>query len=129
MKKSKSETLEFREQIFDFYGFTESAREFITAKSDIIVRDFSPTSGGGFWHPDKNLVELFTAQHEAAVHELSHVWWHFFRLKYPKLKKGLVLDTVRLADLNPAEYRGCEQAIVFAHGYAYGTDDWIGMYG
>ncbi|TSC70006.1 MAG: hypothetical protein G01um101470_908, partial [Parcubacteria group bacterium Gr01-1014_70] len=129
MRKSKGEAAAFREQIFDLYGFNESAREFIRAKSSIIVRDFSSTNGGGFWHPDKNLVELFTAQHEGAVHELAHVWWHFFRLEYLELKKSLVLDTVRLADLNPKEYRGREQAIAFARGYVYGAGDWIGMYG
>lgn len=130
MREDKKRALEFREQIFDLYGFTESAREFIRAKSSIIVRNFSSNSGGGFWHPPpRKQVELFTSQHEGAVHELSHVWWHFFREKHPEIKSGLVLDTVRLADLNSIEYTGCEQAINHAHGYVYGINDWIGMYG
>ena len=39
------------------------------------VKDPHSTRGGGLWWPDKKLVELETAQEEAAIHELAHAWW------------------------------------------------------
>lgn len=130
MKKDADKALEFRELMFNLYGFTDSAREFIRANSGIVVKNFSSARGGGLWHPPpKRLVELETAQHQGAVHELSHVWWHSFRLKHPNIKREFVLDTVRLGDLNRAEFQEYGQAITLAYGYVYGIDDWIGMYG
>lgn len=124
---------ELREQLFQLYGFTETARRLIREKSQIIVLDPGSTAGGGFWWPPNPLaklssvIELFTAEHQGGVHELSHVWWESFRRENTDTKRGLALDTVRLADLNSKEYAGCEQAIALADNYVYGRT-FAGMY-
>lgn len=130
--KQKSEA--FREKIFQWHGFQNSAREFIRENSAVIVLDFRSTAGGGFWWPPNfstfsKLVQLLTAQHEGAVHECSHVWWHFHRAKNQAQKEGLCRDTVKLADMDPKEHPEIKEAINFARGYVYGIGDWIGMYG
>lgn len=129
MFKDTQDPLEFREQIFELYGFTLGAREFIRNNSGIVVHSFSDFGGGGYWHPDQTLVELFTAQHQAAVHELSHTWWHRFRAAHPEMKMGLAKDVVKLADMDVFSSPQYKAAIQFAHSYVYGVGDWIGMYG
>lgn len=129
MKAQKEKSLDFRKKIFEWYGFTEHAREFIRANSAILVRDLQSTAGGGFWHPDKRLVEVFGAQHESTVHELSHVWWHWFRLEHGELRKDLARDVVRLSDMDPGLHPEFVRIIHFAREYAFGAGEWIGMYG
>lgn len=126
----------FREHIFETHRFTPAAREFIRANSRIIVLDFaSEQGGGGHWPPGSfdsgpvGLVQLFTAQHEAAVHELSHVWWHFWRLHHPGLKKDLVRNLVILAGLNRDEFTDRIEAINIAYTYVHGDGVWLGMLG
>ena len=114
---------QFREQIFNLYGFSETAKNYISNNSYIIVRNLNDSCGGGGWRPWDRTVELNCAQHEAAVHELSHVWWHNYRLNNPGMAKGLATDLVRLAD-----GEGSETAVEFAKGYVYGIGDWQGMY-
>lgn len=112
---------EFREYIFQNFGFTGSAKDLIRNTSTIEVENFNSTSGGGGWYPDVRVVRLLTAQYEAAVHELSHVWWHSYRNVEKILP--LVRDVVRLADGD-----GPPAAVNFARGYVYGIGDWPGMY-
>ena len=64
----------FREKIFDAYGFTFEARAFIRLHSSVLVDDLNRNDGGGGWIPPTNSVQLASGQHEAAVHEFSHVW-------------------------------------------------------
>jgi len=79
----------FREKIFDAYGFTFEARAFIRLHSSILVDDPNSNNGGGGWIPSTNSVQLASGQHEAAVHEFSHVWWHFKRQQEPQRMRGL----------------------------------------
>lgn len=120
---------EFREQIFDCYGFTKKAVVFIQENSSIEVKNLqSDACGGGGWRPWDKTIELNCSQDEGALHELSHVWWHSLRLKEPQLKKGLARDAVRLADLSVSQFPDYKNAIEFAKVYVYGGDGWKGMY-
>src|SRR5947208_1922080 len=66
----------FVERVMREHHFTPGAREWLRANVNLKVDDLSSTRGGGYWQPANREVRLFTAQDEAAVHELSHAWWH-----------------------------------------------------
>ncbi len=63
----------------------------------LIIHDPDSTRGGGYWHPDKQLVELFTAQEEAAIHEIAHAWWDPRRLQDNNAAK-LMVAVVKLSE-------------------------------
>src|SRR5215468_1104256 len=65
----------FRDDVLTRFPFTAAACEWLTAAIGFEVEDLSSTRGGGFWYPEQNKVFLFTAQYEAAIHELAHAWW------------------------------------------------------
>lgn len=114
----------FRDFIFSMYGFKEAVQDFIKANSEITVNDLiNQCGGGGYWIPVNKMVQLNCTQHEAAVHELSHVWWHTYRLQNPDMVKDLARDVVRLADGD-----GSQAAVDFAKGYVDGIGTWKGMY-
>lgn len=113
----------FRDYILNTYGFNSNAQNFIKKNSYFTVKDLSSSCGGGGWRPWDKTVELNCAEHQAAVHELSHVWWHNRRIQNPEDAKGLSRDLIRLADGD-----GSPLAISFARGYVYGIDNWKGMY-
>lgn len=118
----------FREEIFRDFGFRPAAAEHIRATSSVEVLRFDTSSGGGGWAPWDRLVILDTAQREAAVHELAHVWWHDRRRTHPDERGALARDVVRLAGLDPARNPRHREAIEFARGYVHGIGDWEGMY-
>src|SRR5579875_128168 len=70
----------FRAELFARFPFTSEAREWLTGEIELTVHDVTSVRGGGYWHPDRRMVELFTAQYEAAIHEFAHAWWHDRRL-------------------------------------------------
>lgn len=119
----------FREEVFELYGFTHQAREHIRRTSRIVAHH-TEARGGGLWHPGPRLVELPGMQHEAAVHELSHVWWHDLRERDPQLKGGLVRDLVRLSEMDPMAHPEISIAIRFAREYVGGIPErnWPGMF-
>jgi hypothetical protein len=80
------------------------------------VRDAHSTRGGGYWWPDRKLVELFTAQEEAAIHELAHAWWHERRLQGSSAVEMMVA-TVKLTEEKDPRYA---RAAELAHHYIYG---------
>src|SRR5262245_2032947 len=82
----------------------------------IQVRDPRTTSGGGFWWPDRKLVDLFTAQEEAAIHEIAHAWWHPRRLEGTNAAE-MIVATVKLAEERDPRY---ERAPQIANYYVYG---------
>lgn len=82
----------------------------------IDVRDTASTRGGGFWWPDKKLVDLFTVQEEAAIHELAHAWWHERRLEGTNAAE-LMVAVVRLSAETDPRYAPMAQ---LAHHYVYG---------
>jgi hypothetical protein len=82
----------------------------------IEVRDPKTKSGGGFWWPDKKLVDLFTAQEEAAIHEIAHAWWHPRRLE-GRSAAEMIVATVKLSEERDARYARAAQ---IANYYVYG---------
>ena len=80
------------------------------------VRDPTATRGGGFWWPDKKLVDLFTRQEEAAIHELAHAWWHERRLEGTNAAE-LMVAVVKLTEETDTRYA---RAAELARHYVYG---------
>jgi hypothetical protein len=82
----------------------------------IQVRDPRSKSGGGFWWPDQKLVDLFTAQEEAAIHEIAHAWWHPRRLEGTSAAE-MIVATVKLSEEKDRRYARAAQ---IANYYVYG---------
>ncbi len=125
MKAPSGENEEWRfvERVMAEHHFTRVAQEWLRENIRLNVDDLRSTSGGGYWQPATQEVRLFTAQAEAAVHELAHAWWHYRR---EPLKDSMIEATVRLsAEKNPryADMSG------LAFGYVHGipAQNWPGM--
>jgi hypothetical protein len=80
------------------------------------VRDRNSTRGGGYWWPDRKLVELFTAQEEAAIHELAHAWWHERRLQGDAAARLMVAVVHLTAEPDPRYARAAELARLYVYG-------------
>jgi hypothetical protein len=82
----------------------------------LVVHDPRSTTGGGFWHPDKRLVELFTAQEEAAIHEIAHAWWEELR-RNEEVRRRFLVAVLRLSEEKDPRYRAAASlAYVYEHG-------------
>lgn len=105
------------------HHFTVAAQDWLRANVNLRVDDLSSTRGGGYWQPATREVRLFSAQHEAAVHELAHAWWHYRR---EPLKNDMIEATVRLSDEKNPLYRDTAR---LAFGYVHGIPEqnWPGM--
>lgn len=116
-------TEEFVEGIFRRYHFSEQAATWLRQQVRVQVLDSLCKSGGGLWIPEERLVRLFTAQDEAAVHELAHAWWHYRR----RGRERLLIEAVVRAANEPGQRYSRVQGL--AHGYIYGTphDGWPGL--
>jgi hypothetical protein len=99
----------------------------------VVVHDPASTSGGGYWWPDRKLVELFTGQLEAAIHEIAHAYWETVRREGDTAER-LVAAVVRLAEERDPRY---QRAATLAGHYVHGiptqpdpaspTGYWLGM--
>src|SRR5881227_142805 len=67
---------QFADRVMREHHFTPEAQRWLRGHVKLRVDDLASTRGGGYWQPANNEVRLFTAQDEAAVHELAHAWWH-----------------------------------------------------
>jgi len=105
------------------YHFTSEAGQWLRRQITLQIDDPGSERGGGYWIPDRQVVRLFTAQHEAAVHELAHAWWHTRRAGQ---EQALMDAVVRAAGEPDPRYRRVQR---LAHGYVYGTahDGWPGL--
>jgi hypothetical protein len=82
----------------------------------VAVRDPRSTTGGGFWHPDRRHVELFTAQEEAAIHEIAHAWWEE-RRKDDDTRLSFLEAVLRLSkEADPRYKDAAGLAYVYEHG-------------
>lgn len=100
----------------------------------VVVRDPTSRRGGGYWWPDRKLVDLFTAQEEAAIHELAHAWWHERRLQGTNAA-DLMVACVKLSEEKHPRYARARE---LARHYVYGiptqpdpqspTGWWMGMF-
>jgi hypothetical protein len=113
----------FVEAVMSRHHFTKGARRWLRENVNLRVDDMASTNGGGYWMPQTREVRLFTAQHEAAVHELAHAWWHDRR--HP-VKDEMIEATVRLSAEGDPRYK---PAAKLAYDYVHGIPEqnWAGM--
>lgn len=113
----------FVERVMQSRHFTPEAQDWLRGMVNLRVDNLSSTTGGGYWQPETNEVRLYTAQDEAAVHELAHAWWHYRR---EPLKDDMIEATVRLSQERDPRYRDTAN---LAHGYVHGIPEqnWPGM--
>jgi hypothetical protein len=105
------------------HHFTPEARAWLRSEVRLRVDDLASTRGGGYWQPSTREVRLFTGQHEAAVHELAHAWWHYRR---ERLKDEMIEATMRLSAEQDPRYRELAR---LAFGYVHGIPEqpWEGL--
>jgi hypothetical protein len=114
---------EFIEEVMRQYHFTLGAQGWLHSNINLRVDDMSSTRGGGYWMPATRQVHLFTAQHEAAVHELSHAWWHDRR---HGREDEMIEAVVRLSAEKDARYADTAKlAFDYVHGIP--AQNWAGM--
>lgn len=82
----------------------------------LVIHDPHSTRGGGYWHPDTQLVELFTVQKEAAIHEIAHAWWEDLR-RDEQTRRQFLAAVLRLSEEKDPRYR---DAASLAHVYEHG---------
>ncbi|HEX6511291.1 MAG TPA: hypothetical protein VF157_03265 [Chloroflexota bacterium] len=113
----------FFEEVFRYFPYTEEAAGWLRRSVTFEVEDLNTTRGGGWWQPAEDKVFLYTAQYEAAVHELAHAWWHYRRIG---MEAEFMEDVHRLADDPDPRWRRMQR---LAHGYIYGIPEqnWAGM--
>jgi hypothetical protein len=120
---SQEESWEFADGVMSEHHFTPNARRWLRANVDLRIDDMASTRGGGYWRPTIRQVHLFTAQHEAAVHELAHAWWHDRRVGRAD---EMIEAVVRLSAEKAPEYSAAAR---LAHDYVHGipAQNWAGM--
>jgi hypothetical protein len=113
----------FLQDVLARFPFTDDARRWLTTEITFEVRDLASVSGGGYWIPDQRKVLLFTAQFEAAIHELAHAWWHDRRIGQ---EDALIEATIALAEEPDPRYVRMQR---LAYGYIHGIPEqrWPGM--
>ena len=113
----------YREEVFAAFPFAEGAKRWLRSAIGFEVADLTSTRGGGYWYPDQNKVFLFTAQYEAAIHELAHAWWHSRRAGQ---EDALIEATIALSAETDPRYA---RMAGLAHGYIHGipAQGWPGM--
>ena len=104
----------FREEVLTRFPYTDEARQWLSTASAFEVQDLRSTRGGGYWIPDARKVFLFTAQYEAAIHELAHAWWHYRRAGH---EDDMIEATIALAEERDPRYA---RMAGLAHGYIHG---------
>jgi hypothetical protein len=113
----------FVENVMRAHHFTPEAQKWLRANVNLHVDNLQSKQGGGYWQPATREVRLFTAQDEAAVHELAHAWWHDRR--HP-VKDEMIDATVRLSEERDPRF---SQAAKLAYDYVHGipAQNWAGM--
>ncbi|HEV2235843.1 MAG TPA: hypothetical protein VGR57_04195 [Ktedonobacterales bacterium] len=113
----------YLDEVFGAFPYTVEAQTWLRANIALTVQDLTSMRGGGYWDPARNLVFLFTAQYEAAIHELAHAWWHTRRLGH---EEALMQATITLSEERDPRYARLQG---LAYGYIHGIPDqhWPGM--
>jgi hypothetical protein len=120
---SAAETAAYLQEVLALFPYTEEARHWFSTAITFEVVDLRSTRGGGFWIPEQNKVQLFTAQYEAAIHELAHAWWHTRRIGQ---EDAMIDATIALSMESDPRYARTAQ---LAFGYIHGIPEqhWDGM--
>ena len=113
----------YREEVLARFPYTDEARRWLREAIGFEVEDLASTRGGGYWYPDANKVFLYTAQYEAAIHELAHAWWHYRRKGQ---EDALIEATIALSCETDPRYARLQG---LAYGYVHGIPEqnWAGM--
>jgi len=113
----------YRDDVLTRFPYTDEARRWLSTAIGFEVQDLAGTRGGGYWYPDRRTVFLFTAQYEAAIHELAHAWWHDRRVGR---EEEMIQATIRLAEEKDPRYA---RTAGLAYGYIHGIPEqqWAGM--
>jgi|SRR5579883_2222189 hypothetical protein len=113
----------FRDEVLATFPYTDEAKQWLSSAIGFEVQDLSSTRGGGYWYPDQNKVFLYTAQYEAAIHELAHAWWHYRR---HGREDALIEATIALSEETNPRYARLQG---LAYGYVHGIPEqqWEGM--
>jgi hypothetical protein len=113
----------YLEEIFTTFPYTVEAQAWLRANISLTVQDLTSVRGGGYWDPARNLVFLYTAQYEAAIHELAHAWWHTRRLGQ---EEEMIEATIALSVERDPRYARLQG---LAYGYIHGIPEqhWPGM--
>lgn len=106
----------FRAELFARFPYAPAATDWLAREVAFTVHDPHSVGGGGYWRPDQRLVELFTAQYEAAIHEFAHAWWHDRRLD-DNAAVRLMVAVVHLSEEQDPAYAATAG---LAHHYVYG---------
>lgn len=122
-RQSSEAEKSFLNDVLTRFPYTVAAREWLSTGIDFEVVDLNSTRGGGYWIPEENKVQLFTAQYEAAIHELAHAWWHERRIGQ---EEALMQATIALSQEPDPRYRRMQN---LAYGYIHGipAQGWAGM--
>ncbi len=112
----------FREEVLATFPYREEAKAWLRTV-DFEVEDLHSTRGGGFWYPDQRKVFLYTAQYEAAIHELAHAWWHDRRIGQ---EDAMIATTIKLSEERDPRY---QRMAKLAYEYVHGIPErnWAGM--
>jgi len=113
----------YRDEVLAHFPYTAEAKHSLSRAIGFEVEDLYSTRGGGYWYPDQNKVYLFTAQYEAAIHEMAHAWWHYRR---QGREDALIEATIALSKETDPHY---ERLTQLAYGYVHGIPEqhWAGM--
>jgi hypothetical protein len=113
----------YLDEVLTAFPYTDAAKAWFHNAITFEVENLESTNGGGFWYPDRYTVFLYTAQYEAAIHELAHAWWEERR---PRLKDALIEATVRLSEETDSRYSRLQR---LTYGYVHGIPEqhWAGM--
>lgn len=106
----------YRVELFARFPFTPEAQRWLAGEIALEIHDVNATAGGGYWHPDRRRVELFTGQYEAAIHEYAHAWWHDRRLENAAAVR-LMVAVVHLSEETDPVFA---PTAALAHHYVYG---------
>jgi len=109
------------------YRYRPEAADAVLAHCDVEVRDPHSDTGGGVVYPDgpqRWRIVLYTAQHEAAVHEAAHVWWFLFQTD--AMSAYLIDMMIAQSDLaHRPRWRPFRELM---RTYRYGDGVWPGMW-
>ncbi len=113
----------YLDEVLNTFPYTDAAKAWFHSAITFEVENLDSVSGGGFWYPDRYAVFLYTAQYEAAIHELAHAWWEERR---PRLKDALIEATVMLSEETDPRYQRMQR---LTYGYIHGIaeQNWPGM--
>ncbi|MCC7355584.1 MAG: hypothetical protein IT330_17735 [Anaerolineae bacterium] len=107
----------FLVDVFTRFPFNPVARKWLRENIRFEIGNLNSSTGGGFWHPEEKRVYLYTAQYEAAIHELAHAWWHTRRLGQEDALIGAVQRAASESDPAYARIAG------LARGYIHGLPE------